>query len=97
MRRQAQVRPVAEIARLYGIIFFVLTRESHHSRPHVHVWYSGDEASISIADGVVLAGSLPRPILALALQWLTKNREGALQAWTDIKAGRTPKKVRGGI
>lgn len=88
---------MAELARIYGIIFFVFTRESHHHLAHVHVWYSGDEASVSIADGAVLAGHLPAPALAIARQWLAKYRDEALQAWTDIKAGRTPKKIQGGL
>ena len=37
----------------------------HHNLPHIHAKYAEFEASISIADGEILVGELPRKQLRL--------------------------------
>jgi hypothetical protein len=49
------------ISMFYGIIIrMYLLDNKHHSIPHIHAKYAEFEASISIAEGEILAGNLPR-------------------------------------
>ena len=49
------------ISMFYGILVLMFFRDNRrHHLPHIHVRYQGDEAAISIEDGSMLDGSLPR-------------------------------------
>ncbi len=54
------------ISMFYGIIIrmYLLDNKNHHL-PHIHAKYAGFEASISIGDGEMLSGELPRKQLRL--------------------------------
>jgi hypothetical protein len=45
-----------------------------HPPPHVHARYAGDEATIVIATGEVLAGSVPPRALRLVREWMNSHR-----------------------
>ncbi len=54
------------ISMFYGIIIrMYLLDNKHHSMPHIHAKYAEFEASISIAEGEILAVNLPRKQLRL--------------------------------
>jgi len=54
------------ISMFYGIIIrMYLIDNQHHNVPHFHAKYAENEVSISIEDGEVLAGELPRKQLRL--------------------------------
>jgi hypothetical protein len=49
------------ISMFYGIIIrMYLLDNEQHSLPHIHAKYAEFEASISIEDGEILAGELPK-------------------------------------
>jgi len=60
------------ISMFYGIIIplYLLDRQ-HHNLPHIHARYAEFEASISIAEGEILAGELPRKQLRLVQAWMS--------------------------
>jgi len=49
------------ISMFYGIIIkMYLLDNVHHHLPHIHAKYAEFEASISIIDGEIIAGELPK-------------------------------------
>ncbi len=70
------------ISMFYGIVItmFFFDDDQHHA-PHVHVRYQGKKASLSISDGEVLAGSLPKKQLKLVQAWLEIHNDELLANW----------------
>jgi hypothetical protein len=62
--------PIVSI--FFGIVIRMFHRE--HAPPHFHASYQGFEALIAIADGAVLAGSLPKRALRLVQDWAERHR-----------------------
>jgi hypothetical protein len=69
------------ISSFFGITIAMFWNERDHPVPHFHAEYAGDTASISIADGAVIAGSLPRRQLGLVSRWADLHREELLANW----------------
>lgn len=44
----------------YGVLFEVRSKETNHNIPHIHASYGEFQISISIMDGNILAGNLPK-------------------------------------
>jgi hypothetical protein len=61
------------ISEFYGIVIEMYFDD--HPPPHFHARYSGDEATIVIATGEVLVGSLPGRALRLVREWLDQHRD----------------------
>lgn len=55
------------ISEFYGITIYMYWRD--HNPPHFHAMYGSDEALVSIADGSLIAGSLPPRALRLVEEW----------------------------
>lgn len=53
------------LSRFYGIIIRMYFQQSEHNPPHFHAIYGEHMAAISINDGTVLEGELPKK----ALEW----------------------------
>jgi hypothetical protein len=75
------------ISMFYGIIvsMFFEIKEKHHL-PHIHVRYQGSSASISIEDGVLLAGDLPTRGGVLGTVYLIDKRllSAILHTWREL-------------
>ena len=70
------------ISMFYGIIIrMYLLDNKHHGIPHIHAKYAEYEASVSIADGEVLAGQLPRKQLRLVQAWIELRRDELTADW----------------
>ena len=70
------------ISMFYGIIIrMYLLDNKHHNIPHIHAKYAEYETSISIADGEVLAGQLPRKQLRLVQAWIELRRDELAADW----------------
>ncbi|MBJ6798552.1 DUF4160 domain-containing protein [Geomonas propionica] len=83
------------ISMFYGIIIrMYLLDNHHHSLPHFHARYAEHEASISIEDGKVLAGQLPRKQFRLVLAWLELHREELQADWALAAQGENPYKIK---
>ena len=83
---------MAELSRFFGIVVAMFYRE--HGRAHVHVYYSGDVATIAVESGKVLGGKIPRPELRMVREWMLLNQEELLHAWTRARRGEPVGKIR---
>lgn len=59
-----------------------------HVPPHIHAFFAGKEAQISIATGRVLHGTLPRLKTRAVQRWLGHNRDQVAYIWDEMRAGR---------
>ncbi len=82
------------ISMFYGIIIrlYVLDNK-HHQIPHIHARYAEYEASISIEDGEILAGELPRKQLRLVQAWIELRRDELIADWHLAAIGESPYKI----
>jgi hypothetical protein len=82
------------ISMFYGIIIrLYLIDNTHHHLAHIHAKYAEFEASISIADGEILAGELPRKQLRLVQAWIELHRDELMADWEIAVAGDLPYKI----
>jgi hypothetical protein len=65
----------------------------HHNLPHIHAKYSEFEASISISEGDILSGELPRKQLRLVQAWIELHRDELMADWELAANGETPYKI----
>ncbi len=68
-----------EISRFLGIVIGMFYRD--HNPPHFHARYGEAEAAISIRDGQVLWGSLPKRAMAHVEEWRAANVDQLLGDW----------------
>jgi len=82
------------ISMFYGIIIrMFLIDNKQHSLPHIHAKYAEFEASVSIGEGEVLAGELPRKQLRLVQAWIELHRDELLADWDLAAGGENPYKI----
>jgi hypothetical protein len=82
------------ISMFYGIIIrLYLIDNTHHNVPHIHAKYAEFEASISIEEGEMLAGDLPRKQLRLVQAWIELHRDELRADWELAVTGETPYKI----
>jgi hypothetical protein len=75
----------------YGIIIYLyFYDDERHHVPHVHAKYQGQDVSVSIIDGEVLAGEIPLAKLRLVQAWIEIHREALLADWELAVNGQTP-------
>jgi hypothetical protein len=72
------------IASFFGI--YVRMYFADHGPPHFHVEYQGHEALVTIAEGAVLEGELPKRALALVRQWCMDHRGELEENWRNAQA-----------
>jgi hypothetical protein len=65
-----------------------------HPPPHFHAVFAEFAAQIQIAPLEVLHGSLPPAKLEAVLTWAGQNREGLMDAWLALEAGRKPRRLQ---
>lgn len=76
------------LSAFYGIVVYMYIRD--HGVPHVHARYGDEVASVDLATGALLAGSLQPRQAALVREWLGLHREELMQAWGRASSGETP-------
>jgi len=82
------------ISMFYGIIIrLYLIDNQQHNLPHVHARYAEFEASISIEEGEILAGKLPRKQLRLVQAWIELRHDELLADWELVISGEQPYKI----
>ena len=82
------------ISMFYGIIIrMYLLDNKQHSLPHFHAKYAEFEASITIEDGEIVAGELPRKQLRLVQAWIELHRDELLADWEIAVNGENPYKI----
>ncbi|AZB72977.1 DUF4160 domain-containing protein [Synechococcus elongatus] len=82
------------ISMFYGILIrMYLLDNQHHNLPHIHARYAEYEASISILDGEVLAGELPRKQLRIVQAWIELHTDELRVNWELAMNGQLPYKI----
>ena len=69
------------LSRFYGIIIRMYFLQKEHNPPHIHAIYGDDKAAITIADGKILEGNLPKKALEMVREWIELNRAELLRIW----------------
>ena len=66
-----------------SLFFGIIIRMYHndHAPPHFHASYQGFEALIRIADGGVMAGSMPKKALRIVQEWADRHRDELDANW----------------
>ena len=82
------------ISMFYGIIvsMYFVDNKQHHL-PHIHVKYQEDEAVISIPDGDLLEGGIPRPKMKLVQAWIELHKDELVADWELAVSGQQPYKI----
>lgn len=73
------------ISRFFGIAIRMHVRD--HAPPHFHAVYGEHEAAFEIADGELLAGSLPPTARRLVHEWADLHRAELADNWERAQAG----------
>lgn len=76
------------ISEFYGIVIEMYFAD--HPPPHFHARYGDDEATVVIATGDVLAGSLPGRALRLIRDWLDEHRAELEANWSRARRHERP-------
>jgi len=70
-----------EISRFYGLIIKMIFNDNEkHHKPHVHVYYGENEASVAL-DGEVLEGKLPLKQYRMLVGWMCIHEDELYEAW----------------
>lgn len=76
------------VARYHDIII-IINNGREHPPPHIHVKYKDYRASIDIKTGNYSKNStkLPPKAYKFVKEWLTENRNSALEQWEKMERG----------
>ena len=69
------------VERTHGIRFEIRPKEKGHNIPHCHATYQGKEISISLVDGEVIAGNIPKQQQNFAVKWVMQNLPTLQSCW----------------
>jgi hypothetical protein len=70
------------ISFFYGIIIYMYFYDNReHHTPHLHAVYQDDKAVLSIPDGELLSGNLPKNKLRVVQAWIELRKEDLLADW----------------
>ena len=67
------------ISIFFGIIVEMYWQD--HNPPHIHVWYQGEEAMISIETGEIVSGHLPRRATKIVREWVLRRQQELEENW----------------
>ena len=66
-----------------GIVIEIKNKQDGHNTPHIHASYQGDNISISLIDGEILAGNLPKRNQKIAVEWFKENLDSLMEKWEN--------------
>ncbi len=79
------------ISMFYGIVVSLyFFDDERHKLPHIHAKFQGADASFSITDGSLLAGSLPVSKIRLVQAWIEIHHESLMADWELAVNGHAP-------
>ena len=85
---------MGELFRIGSLIVSMRYRDTaQHHKPHVHVKYNDDEASVAI-DGELLSGELPEKQMKILSGALALHEEETYAAWNNAVQGRPFEKFK---
>jgi Domain of unknown function (DUF4160) len=73
------------ISWFYGIAIRMFYND--HAPPHFHAFYGEHAAVVSISDGEIIEGSLPRAASRLVRDWALRYRTELMDNWQRARAG----------
>ncbi|MGI9479595.1 MAG: DUF4160 domain-containing protein [Hyphomicrobiaceae bacterium] len=76
-----------ELCRFFGIV--VTMYYNDHPPAHIHLRYGANRARMSLADGTLLDGDLPRQALNRVRLWRDRHEQALLENWQRA-ANREP-------
>jgi hypothetical protein len=85
------IAAVPRISEFYGIVIEMYFGD--HPPAHFHARYGGEEATIVIASGAVLAGSLLGRALRLVREGLAEHREELNANWERARTHEAPEPI----
>lgn len=74
------------ISMFYGIVIRMYWKD--HARPHLHAFYSGDEAAFSVSPAKKIAGRFPKTAIRLVLKWVKLHKRELMKDWDLASSGR---------
>ena len=85
---------VPTISMFYGIIVYMyfVDNKQHHA-PHIHVKYQEHEAVVSVPDGELLEGAIPKPKMKLLQAWIELHKDELVADWQLAVSGQQPYKI----
>jgi len=82
------------ISMFYGIIIYLYYYDNkEHRTPHIHAEYQEQKAVLSIPDGNVISGEIPKNKLRLVKAWIEIHRDEILANWNLAAAGEEIYKI----
>ena len=79
------------ISMFYGIVIYLyFYDDERHKIPHIHAKYQGQDASVSIVNGEILAGDIPLSKLRLVQAWIEIHRDALMADWELAVNGQPP-------
>jgi hypothetical protein len=82
---------VPRISSFYGIVIAMYFRD--HPPPHFHATYAEHEATIAIASGAIVEGSLPPRALQLVREWTKQHQNELMANWQRARAREPVEKI----
>jgi len=81
------------IALFYGIAIRMYVRD--HPPPHFQAVYGESEANVSIDNGEVIEGKLPKAAARLVKEWTLARQDQLRENWRLARAGERPERIAG--
>ena len=82
------------ISMFYGIIVYLYFLDNkQHKTSHIHAKYQEHEAVVSIPDGEVLDGSMPKSKMKLLEAWIELHKDELVANWELAVSGQHPYKI----
>ena len=79
------------ISMFFGIVVSLYFFDNErHKLPHIHAKFQGADASFSVLDGALLAGSLPIAKVRLVQAWIEIHRESLMADGELAVNGQAP-------
>ena len=66
---------------------------NEHNPPHFHAYYNEYHAEISIATLEILAGSLPKRVQNLVVEWAIEHRQELIVDWELMRKDIMPNPI----
>lgn len=82
------------ISMFYGIIIYMYFMDNkQHNMPHIHAKYQDYEVIVSIPDGDVLEGAIPKSKMKLLQAWIELHQDELIADWQLAVSGQQPYKI----
>ena len=82
------------ISMFYGIIVYLYFKDNkQHKSPHVHAKYQEYEVVVSIPEGDIFEGNIPKPKMKLLQAWIELHKDELVADWELAVSGQQPYKI----